>query len=153
MLEEVEDRLPARPHDAIDPERGELGVALELAEKARQQRPDPRVGELARLVLEVLEQELVRVALAVGVELRAELAQRVGDQLLLRVPPPVDRVLADSGAGRDGVHRRRLEAPLAEQRQRRLDDRATSCFPARPTARAAGGLDVRAHLRNLSGSE
>jgi hypothetical protein len=76
----------------------------------------------------------------VHVEVGRELVERVGDQLLLRVPAPVDRVPPDAGAVGDGVDRRALEAAVGEQLEGRLDDRRTGSGPARAPAPARSGF-------------
>jgi hypothetical protein len=83
--------------------------------------------------VEVVEEQGAEVVLRRRSRLGCELAQRVDDQVLLRGPAAVDRVLADAGAGGDGVHGRGLEAPLGEQRERRVHDRG-SCVGATRTA-------------------
>jgi hypothetical protein len=72
----------------------------------------------------------------VHVEVGRELVERVGDQLLLPVPAPIDRVPPDAGAVRDRVDPRALKAALGEQLEGGLDDRRTRCGPAGATGRA-----------------
>jgi hypothetical protein len=61
-----------------------------------------------------VEQDGVQVFALQHVELSGEIVDRVGDELFLRVPAPVDRVLAHARACRNRVHRRRLEAAFGQ---------------------------------------
>ena len=104
-----------RAHDPLGVDGRERRVALELAEEAGQDTAEERIGEDVRELVQALEQERAHVTFLLDVELGGELADRVGDQVLLRRPAPVDRVLADARAGRDRLHRGLLEAALGEQ--------------------------------------
>jgi hypothetical protein len=86
----------------------------------------------------------------VHVELGRELVERVGDQLLLRVPAAVDRVPADSGAFGDRVDRGALEAALGEQFEGRLDDLGPGGGPTRAPARTGLGFGTLRYRNILS---
>jgi hypothetical protein len=92
-----------------------------------------RIGERPRELAQPGEEQGVEIVRA-PVDVGRQLAQRVGDQLLLRAPPAVDRVPSDPGALRDRLDRRRLEAALREQVERGARDRVVG----RRLARAAG---------------
>jgi hypothetical protein len=111
-----EQRLAPRADDPIGVDVGEHGVLVELAEDAGEEAGVQRIRERAREVAEPVEEERVQVFRAPRVEVGRQLAQRVGDQLLLRAPPAVDRVPSDPGPQRDRLDRRRLEAPPREAR-------------------------------------
>jgi hypothetical protein len=86
----------------------------------------------------------------VHVELGRELVERVGDQLLLRVPAAVDGVPADAGAVGDRVDRGALEAALGEELEGRLDDLGPGGCPAWAPARPRLGFGTLRYRNILS---
>src|SRR5688572_7136137 len=149
LEQEVDDRSPAWVHDAFDIDTRERRVALKLAEDAGEDPTEERIGEEADEVVDVLEQARIGVAFLEHVEVGSELVERVGDQLLLRGPASVDRVPADTSAVRDRLDRRRLEAPLREQRDGRLENRFARGGPSRAATRPRPPLDCAVLRRGL----
>jgi hypothetical protein len=108
--------------------------------------------------VDLVKQDRVDVFALEDVELGGEIVDRVGDQLLLRAPTPVDRVLPDARARGNCFHRCGLKAAFGQKLERRFNDRRARVGAARPTTGApcAVCLSVlcldRSHLSELSSS-
>ncbi len=136
-LEQLQQRLSSWTDDPVGIGGCERRVALELTQNRGQDPAEERIGEEAREVADPLEQRGVEVVRFVHVQIRAELADRVGDQFLLAGPAAVDGVSAHAGSRRDGVDRGGLEAARGQKLERCVDDRLVRRAVARPTATAS----------------
>ena len=81
-----------------------------------------------------------------------ELGDGVDDEILLRAPAAVDRRLADTRLGGDGIHRQRAIAHVGEQREDGRPDDAVAAGVARsPASTGAGGVrDRSGHAQTLN---
>ena len=142
------DHVPPWLDQRLRVPRHQPRVLLPLAEQQRVLPGPPRVGRVLRHHGDEGDQ-VIAGGPAAGVGQRAlQRAQRGQEEVLLVVPAPVDRGLADAGPGGDLLDAQAVGALLSEQLQGGLDDRLLGALAARAAGSAPrGGPVIRARLR------
>jgi hypothetical protein len=102
---------------------GESAVVLRFSNQRTKNRPSVGTGKELRALVKMSAEvglEITRVGRVQG--LRRILQKRVQQDIRLRFPPAVDRLLADAGLGGDGFDRNAGESELHEHVVGRLQD-------------------------------
>jgi len=128
------------PDHAIQEALVELGVVHRLGQHARRDREQAGAGKPFALEIHKSPEVAGKAARVGRVAARRHHRHAGDDQIVLRLPAPVDRRLADPRRGRDSLDRRGGDAVLGDHLQRRGEDRLIGVLAARPATTAGRRL-------------
>src|SRR5262249_55258887 len=148
VRQELDEPMAERVNDSLDVRVRERGVALELCQEAGEDAAVERVCEEPGELPDPHEQQRPYLLAVRKLELGGQVAEGVGQQVLLARPAAVDRVAPDTRARSDCIDRGCRKASFGDQLERGADDRLphTGLTGASAAARRQRAGVVCAHL-------